>query len=74
MRVRLNAVLDSAGEFDYGRSQWGLKPGGLVVVEGFYGGGARDRPAARQANDLTAPADWAGGKPAAIVRLVARKE
>ena len=57
--VKLNAVLGSADEFDYGHSQWdliigifmheiftrnadkiieGLKPGGLVVVEGFRDG------------------------------------
>ena len=108
--VKLNAVLKSADEFDYGRNQWdliigifmheifsrnaariveGLKPGGLVVVEGFYGGAVAKRAPGRQSNellrvfdslrithyqDLTAPADWSGGRPQPIVRFVARKE
>jgi predicted O-methyltransferase YrrM len=108
--VKLNTVLKSADEFDYGRDQWdliigifmhgtfnrnaakiveGLKPGGLVVVEGFYRGGTGSPLYGRPANellrvfnglrithyqDLTAPADWAGSRPREIVRLVARKE
>ena len=60
-----------------------------MVVEGFYGGAVAKRASGRQSNellrvfdrlrvthyqDLTAPADWSGGQPAAIVRFVARKE
>ena len=73
--VKLNAVLKSADEFDYGRTQWdliigifmheifsrnaariveGLKPGGLVVVEGFHGPGhlAAERKFGYQSNEL----------------------
>ncbi len=67
----------------------GLKPRGLVVVEGFHGDASQAGKLGYQSNDLlrvfnhlrithyqelTAPADWSGGRPQPIVRFVARKE
>ncbi len=64
----------------------GLKPGGLVVVEGFRDGALQaaerseellrvfDRLRVSHHEVLTAPADWAGGQPRPVVRFVARKE
>jgi SAM-dependent methyltransferase len=67
----------------------GLKPGGLVVVEGFHADASQagklgyqsdeflrafDRLRIIQYQELTAPADWSGGRPQPLARLVARKE
>jgi hypothetical protein len=67
----------------------GLKPGGLVVVEGFSGDAAQAGMFGSQPNELPralgslrithyqeliAPADWSGGRPQPRVRFVARKQ
>jgi len=67
-----------------------LKPGGLVIVEGFGEDFSKEigRPLGHRVNELTrafdklrilyyedtiGPADWNNGKPAPVVRFVARK-
>jgi hypothetical protein len=68
-----------------------LKPGGLVIVEGFQEDVSKEvgRPLGHRVNevlrafdqlrivfyeDTVGPADWNGGKPAPIVRFIARKQ
>jgi ubiquinone/menaquinone biosynthesis C-methylase UbiE len=67
-----------------------LKPGGLVIIEGFQEDFSKEigRPLGHGVNELTrafdklrilyyedtvGPADWNNGKPAPIVRFIARK-
>lgn len=68
-----------------------LKPGGLVIIEGFQADFSKQigRPLGHDVNELTrafdklrilyyedtvGPADWNEGKPAPIVRFIARKQ
>lgn len=109
--VKINTVLQSAQEFNFGKDQWdliaglfvhrflpglarqvqeGLKPGGIVVAEGYHVDNSPSQPpVGYKTNELLrlfdglrivhyedrmGPADWSGGKDAPIVRFIARKE